>query len=917
MFSEWSRTVQTLYILFSVCCFGVSDGLMKMCGEIIPESPVLQIGSNFTASCILYNKCVEKENIHANQIIWKIRDVPVPKEQYIVINDTVSNVTFNDTSTLASPLTCNVLMQGGIEQNIYGIQIQMGFPPDKPKNLSCIVFQIPKNDKLKEYNQTCTWDPGRETFLDTVYSLKSQWPDKFFPDCTPDRTNNSCTTDTVAFYVSLEVWVTAKNKLGEAESDHIVFDPIKHVKPLPPHNLSLNSGNFSTILKLSWENQFIMNTVDLKYEIRFKAVDSTDWMKVPPEDTINRRSAFTVQELKPNTKYVFQIRCALKGLHYWSDWSEKAFGFTAEGKPSKGPALWRKITTSVSTGNWILLLLWKLDPSEANGVIRTYEVSVMGKPPVSFPTSNYSLNTTQLLLNVQNGTYEVRVTARNSAGESPTSVLLIPAINSKAPVKNVTASPKDGKLWVEWEPPNDDVSKYIVEWYEHCDNVTCTSDWQQEPGTKRGTFLKGDIKPFKRYEITVHPLYINGQGQETSIQAYLQEGEPARGPIVRTVKVGKSKAVLEWKPLSVEEQNGFITKYVISYNTLTTNETGVSVGVEPFRTEYYLSSLSSDTLYTVQVTAFTKKGGKSGPVFTFTTKKFEEGEIETIVVPVCLAFLLVILLTVLFCFKKKEVIKKHIWPNVPDPSKSVIAQWSPQTPSKHFNSKEQIYPEGIFTNVSAVEIEADHEKSFSEQDMKPFDLVKKEKNASEGHSSGIGGSSCMSSPRQSVSDSDEGEPAQSTSSTVQYSTVVPSGYRDQIPSVQVFSRSESTQPLLDLEDKPEDQQALGRDDATPRLQYFKQNCNQDDTGLDGSHLERVKQIFPINEEDTSGIHNPPMCNSVLEISEHDTSFASAFHPGPEGPAVQSETITINSLTGDETPKCYLPQTVMQGGYMPQ
>lgn len=27
-------------------------------------------------------------------------------------------------------------------------------------------------------------------------------------------------------------------------------------------------------------------------------------------------------------------------------------------------------------------------------------------------------------------------------------------------------------------------------------------------------------------------------------------------------------------------------------------------------------------------------------------------------------------------------IKKHIWPNVPDPSKSHIAQWSPHTPPR-------------------------------------------------------------------------------------------------------------------------------------------------------------------------------------------------------------------------------------------
>lgn len=36
-------------------------------------------------------------------------------------------------------------------------------------------------------------------------------------------------------------------------------------------------------------------------------------------------------------------------------------------------------------------------------------------------------------------------------------------------------------------------------------------------------------------------------------------------------------------------------------------------------------------------------------------------------------------------------IKKHIWPNVPDPSKSVIAQWSPQTPAKVKGEKKLDY----------------------------------------------------------------------------------------------------------------------------------------------------------------------------------------------------------------------------------
>lgn len=88
--------------------------------------------------------------------------------------------------------------------------------------------------------------------------------------------------------------------------------------------------------------------------------------------------------------------------------------------------------------------------------------------------------------------------------------------------------------------------------------------------------------------------------------------------------------------------------------------------------------------------------------------------------------------------------------------------------------------------------------------------LKRDKYLSEEHSSGIGGSSCMSSPRHSVSDSDEGsDAADTTASTVQYSSVVAvGGYKGQTPSSKlqqvIFSRSESTQPLLDSDEHPDE-----------------------------------------------------------------------------------------------------------------
>ncbi len=73
-------------------------------------------------------------------------------------------------------------------------------------------------------------------------------------------------------------------------------------------------------------------------------------------------------------------------------------------------------------------------------------------------------------------------------------------------------------------------------------------------------------------------------------------------------------------------------------------------------------------------------------------------------------------------------------------------------------------------------------KSLCEEDKGVLPL-KKDKYLSEEHSSGIGGSSCMSSPQHSVSDSDEGDSGQTTASTVQYS-VLASSYKGQTPSHQ-------------------------------------------------------------------------------------------------------------------------------------
>ncbi|CAB1332413.1 unnamed protein product [Coregonus sp. 'balchen'] len=160
--------------------------------------------------------------------------------------------------------------------------------------------------------------------------------------------------------------------------------------------------------------------------------------------------------------------------------------------------------------------------------------------------------------------------------------------------------------------------------------------------------------------------------------------------------------------------------------------------------------------------------------------------------------------------------------------------------------------ESVLGDVSVVEVDVFDRKSLCEEDKAGLPL-KKDKYLSEEHSSGIGGSSCLSSPHQSVSDSDEGgDSGQTTASTVQYSSVVAScGYKGQTPcplpqtpqssssqsQTPSFARSESTQPLLDSEEHPEGTESHQR---YPRNPYFRRLPGGNDG--DSADLGELNQL---------------------------------------------------------------------------
>lgn len=56
---------------------------------VTPQSPVLEIGSNFTATCVI----VSAKDLTADDLYWNLSKTTVPKEHYTKINLTAVSVT--------------------------------------------------------------------------------------------------------------------------------------------------------------------------------------------------------------------------------------------------------------------------------------------------------------------------------------------------------------------------------------------------------------------------------------------------------------------------------------------------------------------------------------------------------------------------------------------------------------------------------------------------------------------------------------------------------------------------------------------------------------------------------------------------------------------------------------------------------
>uniref|UniRef100_A0A8C8R9M4 Colony stimulating factor 3 receptor n=1 Tax=Pelusios castaneus TaxID=367368 RepID=A0A8C8R9M4_9SAUR len=771
----------------------------RACGWVTVNSPTTRLGSTVTASCTIQsNRCsgLEAEEI---QITWRLDSEPMSGSQHTSIAGAViSNLTISHFNRTRAKLWCYV-MWNGTPQRINMTEIQAGYPPSKPGNLTCMM-------NLSENSLTCQWDPGLDGYLPASVALKSsksrgqcEVSQETIPDCIPQGSQNYCTIPRrfLQLYQKMDIWVSVQNALGTAESEHLCIDPTDVAKLDPPVLKSIQSVPFQTdCISVAWEIAHTSSHIEQQCELRYRTHEDRGWTLVPDIVSPNMKTQHC--GFLFGTDYLLQMHCRrITARGYWSEWSPE-WNFTTHEKAPVGKLdVWWKMK-AVDMGKRVeIQLLWKaLKQNETNGRILGYWVSLTPRRRTGELTALCNTTKTQCNFSVLAGVRRVYLAAYNSAGES-TATEVIFLEQKGQPLARIQAFPCDEhSLWLQWEAPRAPATGYILEWrqmslpWPASHNVS----WQVERN-RRATkaLIRENIEPFQLYNISVYPLYVDTVGRPLHTTAYSKEKAPSCAPKLHLKSISKSHAELSWDPVPIEMQNGFITNYTIFWVSTSGHEHCAVVNSS--FTALTIRGLVSSRMYKVHIMASTAAGSTNSTTLTLATTALDETEIQYLLL--CFGLFCVLLIALIICFQKNRRVKNQFWPSVPDPANSSLGKWVPADLRQETLQTAGGREPGLVTISDVTVLEKGAEKKsplWGKKDPIP---------TASGNFPAL--------PKSYIHPNDSGLPSGSRAplearlgsymndaGAVQYAKVVADGYRGQqqpIPSP-LYVRSNSTQPLL-------------------------------------------------------------------------------------------------------------------------
>ena len=354
--------------------------------------------------------------------------------------------------------------------------------------------------------------------------------------------------------VTYDVQVQATNIRGNSPWSRATSETPAAV-PDTPNPPVITPGN--NRLALSWDAPADNGSAITDYDIRYSIEDEEDWNEY---SHTGAGRANTITGLVNGTAYDVQIRA--RNDVGATDWSPSSTG-TPVAVPSR-PA----IPTLTRDGSGRMVVTWTA-PNANGSALTGYVVEYKETTDVAWINAGHTGTTVTLTLtSLTDGVlYDVRVSAVNSVGTSPTSPVarLRVGLVPDAPAAPTTTI-GDNQLLVEWVAPDSHGS--AITGYGVRYRIKTTGAWQSHTHTGTGvsTTITG-LTNGSTYEVQIRavngignsPWSASGEGVPGAVPDNLQTPSVVRG--------GSQQLVVSW---TAPNANGYaITDYDVEYRKQT------------------------------------------------------------------------------------------------------------------------------------------------------------------------------------------------------------------------------------------------------------------------------------------------------------------------------------------------------------
>ncbi|MBN3302014.1 I12R2 protein, partial [Amia calva] len=423
--------------------------------------------------------------------------------------------------------------------------------------------------------------------------------------------------------------------------------------------------------------------------LRYRPYMEQNWTEADSE--LVGEDTFTLQDPRPHTLYLFQVRCAImeEGVTtVASDWSRPYSARSAEAAPVGALDVWAD-----AGGGEAPALVWKeLPPALSHSAALWYEVRQCGADRSSWVGNRTKearegcreaadrggggsccrlyLARCPGVTGVMTEVREVSVSAVNRLGRTQPTHLLFENKDLPAP-QSVSYTMEKGNLRVSWVPPPDPsehVQEFVVQRKEAGLNCSRGFDWIRVNATQRSAILTGVFQNYTPYTVSVFALYSSGHSPPASVTSYTLEGVPPAVPGLSVSQISFSKATVAWEPIPLRESRGRVRRYQVGWVEVGGPEDQQQNITVSGQCQAQVSGLAPGRQYQLWVSAETQVG--QGPRSHISLTTYERNDLMVMVL--CIVGVIIVFAVFLLCKQPRR------WPlvsvccceKIPDPRNS-------------------------------------------------------------------------------------------------------------------------------------------------------------------------------------------------------------------------------------------------------